>query len=1065
MKPTITALLLFLVGTFAFARQYAVNGSVRSATDQSPLAGVNIVIKGSTLGTTTNAEGNFSIIVNSRDRLVFSFIGYQQYEIVVNEQSSINITMQEDIATLGEVTIVSTGYQVLSKERANGSFVQLDKELINRRVSTDLLSRLEDVTSGLAFNRNVATRKTDISIRGTSTINSNAQPLIVIDNFPYDGDLTTINPNDVESITVLKDAAAASIWGARAANGVIVITTKKGKSNQPLKVSFNSNVTFMNKPDLFTVPRMSSEEFIAVERSLFANGAYTNTENSILNLPLTPAVELMIANRKGQLSSAAMESQLSALAQQDIRNDYTSYLYRTGVNQQYALNLNGGDATNRYYVSAGWDSNKDNIIGNGYDRVTLNFNDSWLTLKERLSINTAFYYSEHTTRANGTDPLAIYYNTSNPMYPYAALKDDSGNTLPVTKDYRATFLQQAQQKGVLNWQYNPIDEISQRNNTTKLRDYRINTSLNYKIIEGLHAEVLYQYWRGSTDRRDLRKEDSYFTRDLINRFTSISNTGVITNNIPKGSILDTYNAGSDSHSFRSQLNYTRSTAQHAISALAGYEVKELNTLSNSNRLYGYNNELATTKRVNYTTSFDQLNFPGNFTLIPFNTSESSLTDRFISYYTNATYSFKNKYSVSASARRDQSNLFGVKGNQRSVPLWSAGLGWIISGENFYKFDLLPFIKLRTTYGYNGNINKNISAYTTAYNAGTDFNTGLNYSLITNPPNPELRWERVRMWNLAVDFESTNHRITGSIEYYNKKATDLIGTSPYAPSAGILTYTSNSASTQGHGIDLSLNSLNIDGAFKWNTSLLLSTIREKVTTYRTIANATTLLFYGSGGSGIVAPREGKPLYSLYAYPTAGLNPVNGNPQFYFEGNTTSDYATLISRSTPESLIYYGSARPTTFGALRNTFSYKNISLSVNISYRLGYYFRKTSVDYDKLLSGYVQHGDYSKRWQQPGDEANTFVPSMPSAVNYNRTTTYTYSEPLVEKGDNIRLQDVNLSYTLDRSVLPKLPFPRIQIYSYVNNIGILWKAASGPIDPDFPQLKPSRTVALGLRLDL
>ena len=228
-------ILLILYGASDALGQAPVSGRVVSAADKQPLPGVNVIVKGTTQGTTTDSDGKYSISAREKDILVFSFIGYATEESVVDSRASINIELVEDIATLDEVMIVSTGYEQLPKERATGSFSQVDNALVNRRVSTDLLSRLEDVTSGLIFNRNVE-GVSDISIRGRSTIFGNANPLIVIDNFPYDGDINSINPNDVESVTVLKDAAAASIWGARAGNGVIVITTKKGRRDQAPQV-------------------------------------------------------------------------------------------------------------------------------------------------------------------------------------------------------------------------------------------------------------------------------------------------------------------------------------------------------------------------------------------------------------------------------------------------------------------------------------------------------------------------------------------------------------------------------------------------------------------------------------------------------------------------------------------------------------------------------------------------------------------------------------------------------------------------------------------------------------
>ena len=1061
-----TLLLFFLLSCSltAFSQTQLLVGRVTSTTDQQPLAGVNLIVKGTTTGTTTDADGKFSINVKQNETLIFSFIGYASVEVVISNQSALDIQMTEDIATLSEVTIVSTGYQQVPKERATGSFVQLDQQLVNRRVSTDILSRLEDVTSGLIFNRNVAGKTNDISIRGTSTIFSNTHPLIVIDNFPYDGDINTINPNDVESITVLKDAAAASIWGARAGNGVIVITTKKGKQNQPLKVSFNSNVTIIDKPDLFYPSRMSSSDFIDVEKSLFDNGYYSSIETSYNNAPLTPAVELFIAERDGLLSATEVQQQLNALRQQDVRNDFQKYIYRKSVKQQYAINFSGGSSSNKYYFSAGWDNNADNLVSNNFNRVTLNAGNTWSAINDKLEITTGIYYSESNSISNNGGPSSVRFTASSPVYPYASFKDSNGNNIPLIKDYRASFIQQAETNGLLNWQYNPLDEIQARDNTTNLVDYRINTKLNYKIFNGLNAEILYQYWRSISENRDLHKATSYFSRNLINQFTQVDAGNNLSRAIPVGGILDSYTSSAISHNIRGQLNYTKQWSIHEVNALVGYEVKDLTTAGSSFRYYGYNDELATNQPVDYINWYTQYDNPFALARVPNADGQSSLTDRFISHFANAAYTYKKRYSFSASARKDQSNLFGVKANQKGVPLWSAGLAWNTSEESFYNFNALPYLKLRSTFGYNGNINKNVTAYTTAYILGFNSLTGLPYATITNPPNPQLQWERVKVLNLGLDFETKNHIVSGSLEYFTKWGVDLIGTTPFPPSTGITEFTGNTANTKGHGVDIVLNTINIDKAIKWQTTFLFSYLTEIVTNYKVKSAASTYLSYGSGISGLTYPLEGKPLYSVFSYKWAGLDPVNGNPQGYVDSQPSSNYSAIVSSATPDNIMYHGSARPTNFGAIRNTLAWKNISVSFNIAYRLGYYFRRNSIRYNNLLSGQVEHGDYAHRWQNPGDESKTNVPSMPLSPDTNRDNIYLYSSALVEKGDHIRFQDITINYTFDKKLISKLPVASAQVYCYVNNLGILWKATQTNLDPDYPTQKPMRSIAFGIKID-
>ena len=1053
MKKQLLLCIAMLFGTVALAQKRIVSGIIKSSADGLPLAGVNIVVKGTTQGTSSDADGKFSMSTNEKETLVFSFIGYNQQEVAVNGESKLDITLIEDVSTLGEVTVVSTGYQFLAKERMNGSFVQLDNQLINRRVGTDILSRMEDVTSGLIFNRNTG-QKNDISIRGLSTINSKTQPLIVVDNFPYEGDMNTINPNDVESITVLKDAAAASIWGARAGNGVIVITTKKGAYNQPLKVSLNTNITITQKPDAFYTSLMSPSQVIENEKRLFDQGFYAAREESYSSA-LTPAVELMVAQRDGVITDSEYQASIASLENHDVRNDYNKYLNRKGINQQYALNLNGGTAIHRYFFSAGWDKNLDNLVRNQYDRITLNMNNSWNLLNEKLTINSGIYYSLNQTESNNIGQTA--------QYGYAKMRDENGNNLPITNGHRLSFIQQAEQDGLLNWEYVPLDELKMRDNVLKLTDYRINALVNYKIIEGLNAEVLYQYWNGDSQRRNLQNENSFYVRNLINSFSN-TGSGIVERQIPMGGILDLTHSSSISQSARAQMSYSKNIGNHTVYALAGYEVREQTIETSVARNYGYNNELATIKPVNYITAFQQYDDPENYLRIPFGDSQSSLTDRFISYYGNLTYSFKDRYSVSGSARRDQSNLFGVRANQRSVPLWSAGIGWTASEEPFYKIAWLPYLKIRTTYGANGNINKQMTAYTTAYSVGEDQFTGQPYSIISNPANPDLRWEKVKVYNAGIDFELKHKRLSGSIEYFSKKGVDLIGTRVFPSSTGVSAFTGNFASTKTYGWDLVLNSINIDNAIRWTTTALFSVNKEKVTDYDTEPQAFDLLSDGSGKNGTVAPFKGKPLFAVYSYQWAGLDPETGDPRGYIDGTVSSDYGAVVTAATPQSLIYHGSARPAVYGSVRNTLSWKSLSLSFNVAFRMGYYIRKNSIRYSQVLVGDQGHGDYASRWQNPGDELNTNVPSIPASIDYNRDDLYLNSEVLVEKGDHIRLQDINLSYILERKAIQRLPFSKVEVYSYLNNVGILWKASSGSLDPDYQTDKPLRSIAFGVRID-
>lgn len=1063
-------MLVFALPFFSSAQNrglYTVAGRVTALTDGQALVGASVIIKGTATGSVTDRNGKFELEVpEGATVLTISFIGFVSQDITIRPPLAepLIISLEEDIFALGEVQVVSTGYQEIPKERATGSFVHVGNDLIDRSVSTSILDRLGGVTPGLLLNPEGGREGGDpVSIRGYSTIMADPDPLIVVDNFPYDGDIESINPNDVESITVLKDAAAASIWGARAGNGVIVITTKQGKPGRgegPL-VSFNSNLTVGEKPDAFYVPRMSVADYIATEKALFGEGYYSYDETAYDHRAISPLIELLIAERDGELTAEETAARIADLSQHDVRKDFNKYFYREKVNQQYAVNISGGDQQQRYFLSAGYDRNLGELVGDSFQRITLHAKNTWNFFDKKLWFSGNLYYSQSSRQNNGIDPSGIRMSDYNVLPPFLRLVGEDGQPLSIVQDYRTSFVETAEANGFLDWRYRPLEELALNDKTSHLTDYRMNFGTGYKILPGLEATIRYQYWQSLFSDLDYYPEESYYARDLINSFTQVED-GTLVRPIPIGGILDRRGGKSYSHNLRTQLGYTRSWRnKHEVSAIAGYEIKGKVTKGNSNRYYGYDGDFPISVPVDYAKNYNIYHNPYSLLRVPANEGHIHLIDRFISYYANASYTYGRRFTLSASARKDKSNLFGVEANQRGVPLWSAGVGWTISNEDFYHWKWMPFIKLRATYGYNGNIDKSVTAYTTAQVIGNSYSTGLLYGQITNPANPDLRWERVAMQNIGLDFASKNDRLKGTLEFYGKQGYDLIGFAPLPPSVGQEEFRGNTAETKGHGIDFSLSTLNVDNSFQWRTDWLFSRADIRVSDYlREESRTYFLLDQGHFGG---SPQVGKPLHVIYSYAWAGLDPQTGNPRGYVDGEASQEYADIIDRATVDSLVYHGSARPTTFGAIRNTFSWKNFSLSVNISYRMNYYFRRESIDYyyDRGLGG---HGDYAMRWKKPGDEAFTEIPSIPESPNINRDNFYEYSEVLVERGDHIRLQDINLTYTLERKNNPSLPFRSIQIYGYARHLGILWKKTGKVKDPDFRSRRAPRSYSLGLRVN-
>jgi TonB-linked SusC/RagA family outer membrane protein len=1059
MKFCIYFIFFVLLSCAAFAQPFTVTGRVVSEVRQ-PLAGASIKLAWSSLGTHSDKHGFFSLPVPSLSgNLEISFTGYLVQVIPLADTAKLRmVVLVFDESRLQEIT-VSSGYQQFNRKQATGAYGQVDKTQIERNTATDIITRLDGITSALAFD-NRAPGEQNLSVRGRSTILSNNAPLIVVDNFPYEGDLHSINPNDVESITVLKDAAASAIWGARAGNGVMVITTKHGKYKRPVGVAFNASWTVGRKPDLFYSPSfLSSADFIGVERQLFASGYYTAAETDPAKPVLSPAVELLIQNRDGLLSDAGLAAQLDALGKLDVRKDFEKYFYRQSLSQQYSLSLDGGGDKYNYLVSGGLDANRANLMGNSDRRYTLHVVNNFRPV-EGLVIGSDISYASSHAVSDNPGYGQVNSGGGKALYPYAQLADASGKPLAIARDYPLSFSAAAPAAGFLDWQYRPLQELQLADNVTGNNDVRLKFNVKYDITRGLSAEALYQYEHTGRSGNFLYSKDTYYARNLINTLTQPGNDYAV----PNAGILDSQAGTLDARSGRFQLDYGHLFGtMHQLDVVAGAEVRDTHTTGSTTRLYGYDPDVLVSQPVNYNTYYT-VNPGGGSQTIPYVANLSDLTDRYVSEYLSAGYNYGGRYFLSASARKDASNLFGVNANQKGVPLFSAGGAWQLSKEGFYHADWLPYLKLRVTYGVTGNVNKSVTAFTTALYMN-DFYTNQPSALIFTPPNPDLQWEKVRTINLGLDFETKGQRITGSIDYFTKKGTDQVGSVALDPTTGFFvsdrySYSLNSSSIAGHGLDLELNTVNIKGVFGWQTHMLFSYAADKVTKY---AYASPVSNYFSPNS---PPLAGRPVLGIYSYRWAGLDGATGDPMVYLNGAPSKDYAAIATNATLKDLVYDGPALPPVFGSVMNTVSYKQFSLSANITYKFGYYFHRSSISYADLVNNWAGNRDFDKRWQQPGDERRTNVPSLSLSGDGARDAAYLNSSVLVDKGDNVRLQDIRLSWTLERPANRRLPFKDLTLYGYASNLGLLWRANKDGLDPDYvygtSAIKPVQTFSLGFR---
>lgn len=1047
----------------AMAQTRLITGKVIDVRSSKAVRGASITTdRGEGVGA-TDSIGVFHVRIPAQTKqLIFNHISFAEKRIDLRPQIGYYEVEIEPLDNRLDEAVVSTGYQKLPRERVTGSFELIDNELLNRSVSTDILSRIENVSSSVLFDRRNAGNP-QISVRGVSTIESNASPLIVVDNFPYEGDIGNINPNDIENISILKDASASSIWGARAGNGVIVITTKRGKRQQPIKVAFNTSLTTGHRPDLFYDRRfLNAAEFIDVEKYLFSKEYYTWMETDLSAPPISPAVQLMIAGRDGKISAAEMASKIAELKTKDVRKDYEKYLFQRLLNQQYSLSLNGGNDNSSFYLNVGHDNNRASLVRNSLRRTSINSSVSYFPMKS-LELSAQLVFTDHHETFNNAGPGAINSGGGRSIYPYAELASADGTALAVVRDYSTDFVSGTMQQGLLDWSYKPLDDLRNAVYTSKRSEVRINTAAKYSLNSSISFEGRYQYQSQNSLIRNLQGSMLYYSRNLQNQYSYMDEEGIRQFPVPKGAIMDNSTADLGAHSLRVQANFDRSWQRHQISAIGGYELRQARTDGISTRLYGYNDDKLTSVPVDYKSNFLVTPYYYNAT-VPNMDYLTGLLDRNSSFFANIAYTFNSRYTFSASARSDKSNLFGVKSNQKSVPLWSMGGSWQLSSEKFYPFaDFLPQLRLRATYGFSGNVNKSLTAYATGIYS-TDYTTGRPYLQLLTPPNPSLRWEKVRTVNFGIDFATTNKLVSGSIEFYSKLATDLIGKISIDPTIGHNVggrneFIGNSASLKAKGMDINLHVNKQLGAVMLSSQLLFSYNRDEITRYAYEQTSISGYF-----SPIPVPVEGNNRHALYSLRWAGLDVENGDPQIYVDGKVNKDYSKIMSSLGREDIRYNGSQLPPYFGSIRNSLTWRQLTVGFNISYKLGHFFRRSSVDYAALYNNWSGHVDFTDRWKEAGDELRTQVPSMAvPGTSSVRDYIYTYADVLVEKADHIRLQDINVRYDILKKKTTGSLFDRISLYGYINNVGLIWKSNNYGIDPDYANLgyPAVRTFSIGL----
>jgi TonB-linked SusC/RagA family outer membrane protein len=1008
------------------------------------------------------------------------------------------IRLKSTVASLSDFQIISTGYQNLRKEKVTGSMVTIGAEELAKKNMINIMDNLESKVPGLIYYRGNAT------IRGIGTLDVNSRDiLVVVDGLPISGSVSVVNPTggylpgsvaninpyDVESITVLKDAAAAAIYGARASNGVIVITTKRAKERGTV-VDASANFNSYEKPDYSYLHYMAPAQQVDFEGKyndyFFNSGMLGTTANQVTTFEsnlnsgnsVSPIAYAYYQAAKGTLTKA----QLTALLEEYKKNDFPQQFKDNALLhqqiQQYNLAVRTNNGKSQSSLVLNYKTDNGGII-NAYNRqLNLFYKGTynvakWLDLD--YGVNTVIGKRRSQNSSYATTPFNVpsYYslfNNDGSRASYSTVAFNQYNAYNKLLDTNSRFA---------SMRFNHLDELERDFSTTNTLATRYYLNLNFKILPGLSINPQLQYEDNRTDVSNYAEPESYTMRVLKNVFTTRSGAGTTaspysyTNLLPSGGRMQTIKTKSPNYTARAQVNYNKEFGKHAIAALAGSEFRENHSYSNYGTLFGYDDQLQlqATTNINFQTlsALASSFWNGSIYLLPTSMYSQYLSGgygindtrhRYASGYGNFTYTYNHKYNVFASLRKDFADLFGGDEKYRGKPLWSTGVSWNMNREKFMaNIKQVNSLKLRASYGVTGNIATAYTAQLTASTTTTQYTTGLPIATVTNPPNPQLRWEKTATLNLGTDFALFNSRLTGSFDWYNKKGSDLFANKLLDITQGYSSLIINNGAMQNTGLELSLGyDWFRPGRMKglrWATNLIVSSNKNKIT--RVDQTAKTASALAGNGAFMV----GKPVNSLFSYQYKGLDAA-GLPQWLLSDKTLT--TGTIPSADVNSVIFSGGTDPKLNMSLNNEFNYKGFSLIVFAVYYGGHYLRDISPA-AVYSPAYAALPDYLLNSWTPTNTA-TDVPGFGQYYQGTKinSTQVSYSDKWVKHADFIRIRNIALAYNLPTAVTRKVGVSNVKLLCQVNNLKPVWTRDNLQRDPETGGMRTPTSYVFGVNLN-
>jgi TonB-linked SusC/RagA family outer membrane protein len=1032
---------LLLNAGFALA-QVSVSGVVISKTDNQPVAGASIVVKGTTNGTTSDANGNFTLkgLSSVDGTVVVSFIGMRSVEQPI--QSKMTIYLSEATDQLSEVVVVA--YGTAKKSEFTGSAAVVD----NKRVEAPVASfdkKLAGQATGLQVYSNSGQpgSATTFRIRGSGSLTASNEPLYVIDGVAASsGDysqiasdwndsssniMSSINPADIESITILKDAAAASLYGSRAANGVVVITTKQGKKGKP-KTSFNATFGWASLANGYDTMG-SAEYYKTYFNSIYSQQLATGLSSDAAVVAANGLVQGLITHNPYNVSNPLDASgNVANGAKLVVDTDWQDVVFNVAPTQDYDFNVSGGSDYANYFMSVGYFNQKGITPSASYKRYSGKANVSakaadWL----EVGLNSTYSYSIQNTEVAGgagASPLfnALYFLSGVPVYEV----DNDGN-----------YVLDANGKK----QYNYLNPTNKDFNPLAIPAMDVHRTFTYRLLASAYADVKIL---------DNLHFKTVFSPDYVGVFEKMFWNKYHGNGPAYNGRAERFQTHSLTYTSTNTLTYNNTFCDvHHLNLMLGQEYWKQNI------------NLMSATATNLLGDMEELS-AGSASQMP---TSSETTEVLMSYFGRAEYTLMDRYNFSASLRRDGSSIFGA--DYKWGTFWSLGASWQMEKESFIKdAGWIDALKFRISYGTSGN-NQGINSYASLglWASGSDYiygtSGGLGHSQLVNN---NLHWESQGMFNVGFDYSLFNNRLSGALEFFDKSSSDLLYAVPIAASNGLESITMNTAKVSNKGVEFSINANIIEsGSFKWDANFNITTSSDKILSLE-------------GGDKIISAtekiwREGYSQYEFYMPTWAGVDKSTGSPLWYVVASDGT--RTTTSKYSSASYELQGKATPDAYGGLTNTFWYKNFDLSILLTYSLG------GKIYDGLYaelmhggnnSGTNLHSDELNAWSSTNTDSNIPVFSYGNTDKQNSPSSrFLYS------ATNLRVKNITLSYTLPTNLgFVSNVISRARVFASIDNLCTWfpggWKGYS---DPDmygiggyaaYPSIPIARTVSFGVNLN-